>query len=218
MSEDLPQIREIGRSEFQQLVDSIHSVMRTLPKLDYDALHDELRESEYLQIIIPEDPSLNQLSSAAVKVQAAKDRVSQIMLDAERNSKILKHYSKAIYSAWLRLSGDGSQDRRESDATTRTWDFAGEAAEAEALFSACKSVLDNLKDKWDTISRNVSIVELRIKLGEWGGNNPTDRVGGGSSFSEESNDVGFPPLSEESPSSYPKEIPGADEEIWGSSE
>lgn len=198
--EDLPQVREIGRGEFQQLVDSIHSVMKTLPNLDYDLLHTELRESEYLQIPISADPSLDELSSAAVKVQAAKDRVSQIMLDAERNSKIMKHYSKALYTAWIRLSGDGSQDRRESDATTRTWDFSGEAAEADALYGACRSVLDNLKDKWDTISRNVSIIELRLKLGEWGGNNPTNRVGN-SSFTEDD----IPRNSE---------IPGADEEIW----
>lgn len=202
--EELPQVREIGRGEFQQLVDSIHSVMKTLPNLDYDALHTELRESEYLQIPISADPSLDELSSAAVKVQAAKDRVSQIMLDAERNSKIMKHYSKALYTAWIRLSGDGSQDRRESDATTRTWDFSGEAAEADALYGACRSVLDNLKDKWDTISRNVSIIELRLKLGEWGGHNPTNRIGS-SSFTND-----FIPRDDY----IQKEIPGADEEVW----
>lgn len=205
MAEELPQIREIGRGEFQQLVDSIHSVMKSLPDLDYDALHTELRDSDYLHIPISADPSLDELSAAAVKVQSAKDRVSQIMLDAERNSKIMKHYSKAIYAAWIRLSGDGSQDRRESDATTRTWDFAGEAAEADALYGACRSVLDNLKDKWDTISRNVSIIELRLKLGEWGGSNPTDRLGRSSFTNEE-----YVPQD--------KEIPGADEEVWISPE
>lgn len=177
MPNKLPQIREIGRDEFQQLVDSIHVVLGSLPSLDYNALHTEMRESDYLHIPISADPSLDELSSAALKVQIAKDRVSQILLDAERNYKILKHYSKALYVAWMRLSGDASQDRRESDATTRTWDFAGEAAQAEALFLSAKAVLENLKDKWDTISRSVSIIELHLKLGEFGGKNPTDRIG-----------------------------------------
>ena len=186
---ELPQIREIGRSEFQELVDNIHKAMASLPNLNYDELHTELRESDYLHIPISADPSLDELSAAALKVQTAKDRVGQILLDAERNYKILKHYSKAIYIAWIRLSGDASQDRRESYATTRTWDFAGEAAQAETLYSASRAVLDNLKDKWDTISRNVSIIELRLKLGEFGGHNPTDRIGESSSFSPSSREV-----------------------------
>lgn len=193
----LPQIREIGRDEFHELVDSIHRVISSLPNLNYDELHTELRESDYLHIPISADPSLDELSAAALKVQTAKDRVGQILLDAERNFKILKHYSKAIYIAWIRLSGDSSQDRRESDATTRTWDFAGEAVQAETLYSASRAVLDNLKDKWDTISRNVSIIELRLKLGEIGGHNPTDRISESSSF----------------PSSS-REIPGADLLEW----
>ena len=176
MARDLPEIKEIGRDEFQQLVDSIHAVMKSLPSLDYDRLHTELRESSYLQIRISEDPSLTELGEAVLKIQAAKDRVAQILLDAERTSKILKHYSKAIYTAWIRLSGEGSQDRRESDAVTRTWDFSGEAIEAEALYNAAKTILDNLKDKWDTISRSVFIIELKLKLGELGGNGPMDRV------------------------------------------
>lgn len=176
MARDLPKIKEIGRDEFQQLVDSIHAVMKSLPSLDYDRLHTELRESSYLQIRISEDPSLTELGEAVLKIQAAKDRVAQILLDAERTSKILKYYSKAIYTAWIRLSGEGSQDRRESDAVTRTWDFSGEAIEAEALYNAAKTILDNLKDKWDTISRSVFIIELKLKLGELGGNGPMDRV------------------------------------------
>lgn len=186
---ELPQIREIGRNEFHELVDCIHRAISSLPNLNYDELHTELRESDYLHIPISADPSLDELSAAALKVQTAKDRVGQILLDAERNYKILKHYSKAIYIAWIRLSGDASQDRRESDATTRTWDFAGEAAQAETLYSASRAVLDNLKDKWDTISRNVSIIELRLKLGEIGGHNPTDRINDSSSFSPSSREV-----------------------------
>jgi hypothetical protein len=186
MSEDLPQIREIGRDEFGQLVTSIHDVMESLPKLDYDSLHTELRDSEYLHIPLSASPELEELSAAAVKVQVAKDRVAQILLDSERHYKIMKHFSKAIYTAWMRLSGDSSQDRRESDATTRTWDFSAEAVQSEALYGAARSVLDNLKDKWDTISRSVSIIELRLKLGEFGHNNPTDRIGQSTNFTNSS--------------------------------
>lgn len=175
MEDKFPELREIGRDEFQELVDSIHSVMKSRPRLDYESLYSELRNATYLEIPIPEDPSLDQLAEAVIKVQIAKDRISQILLDADIHCKRMKHYSKALYTAWIRLSGESSQDRRESDAVTRTWDFAGEAVEAEALYSAARSVLDNLKDKWDTISRSVYVIELKLKLGEFGGRNPTDK-------------------------------------------
>ena len=173
---DSLKVREVGRNEFGELVDSVISVVGKLPQLDYAKLHQELRDSPYLHIKISEDPSLDELSKAVLKVQMAKDRVAQILLDAERNAKIMKHYAKALYTAWVRLSGDSSQDKRESDASTRVWDFSGLAAEAEALQNAAKSVLDNLKDKWDTISRSVFITELRWKMGEVGGNTPFDRL------------------------------------------
>ena len=158
----IPQLEEvIVKSDFDRIVGKAQLVWAALPSLDYDKLHDELA---HLNISISDTPSLQKIAQDLVAIQGVLTRAAQIRIQADRDYTTKHSIVKALTSGWVKFSSESSQDKRKAEAEVKMWQFLEALTEAEVLYNASTSIVENLNCKYEAISRLFSIFQLQVKL------------------------------------------------------
>lgn len=159
---ELPQVERITNAdEYNRVVDRANGMLARLKPMDYDALKLELRQ---LNFSMSESPSLQQLNMEIQKIQAAKDRITEIMMDATSDFIMKTRLCDVLVEGWQRYSSESSADKRKADAAVRFSQFVMMSAEAEAFYKTVMHVLKNLDFKHESASRRVTCFSLTLKL------------------------------------------------------
>jgi len=151
--------------EYKSLEKRIRERYLLLPKIDYDNIYKELGD---LSIKSCPTPTLQVLNVEIQKVQAAKDRLSEIFVEVMQCYTFKKRAVDILRDGWARFADDKSADRRKADAIFKTSLFEIDFALIESLLKACTHILKNLDSLHDSLSRRITVIQLQLKLHDMG--------------------------------------------------
>lgn len=147
--------------DFKKILDKANVMIGRLKRMDRKEIYDEIR---LLNVSISENPSLQQINVEISKVQAAKDRLSEILINAHSNFIILKRICELLTDGWTVFSDKNSAEKRKGEAGLKMYQFAELSSESEAIYKAAAHILKNLDSKQETLSRQVTVFALLLKL------------------------------------------------------
>ena len=139
------------------------ATIAALPPVDEDAVRAELRS---INIPVYDDPTPAQLSRGLADVQAFKDRVGALANTVERVYMVRKRMLEMLFDANQAVSSASSVDKRRGEAQLRWPMLQLDLVNVEALRLELTTVMQNLRSKGDVLSRQASILQMQIQLGE----------------------------------------------------
>jgi len=150
---------------YVKMVLKIRKQYENLPTLDYDAIYREITD---LSVKSCPTPNLAILNDELHRVQAAKDRLSEIFIDVIKCYNYKKRAVDILKDAWGKFTSEKNAEGRKGDASFRLSSFLSDFAETEALSKACDHILRNLDSLNDNLSRRITIWQLMAKLQDIG--------------------------------------------------
>jgi hypothetical protein len=162
----LPQLSGSDFPEgFLSVVSRVHGIYKGFPKIDHDKTYSELVS---LNVKAKPTPTPQMIDSQLHKVQAVKERLSEIMVRVNYVYSFKKRQVDILKESWICFSQEKSADKRKADATFRLNEFEGDFALIESLWKAGNSILNNLTAVQEILSRRITIMGLEIKMNEMG--------------------------------------------------
>jgi len=156
----------LGEDYPEQYISMVKRILfqyKLLPKIEYDSIYKEISD---LSIKSCPTPTLQVLNDELQKVQAAKDRLSEILIDVIRCYNFKKRAVDILKDAWGKFTSEKNTEGRKGDATFRLGNFLIDFAEIEALSKACDHVFKNLDGLHDNLSRRITIWQLILKVND----------------------------------------------------
>ena len=159
-------------ADFEMLVSRAQSFISELKVIDYASIYKELGE---LNVPTTDNPSLQKMLEEIGRIQAAKDRLATILVDAEHDFRTKQRCASLLSEGWLKFSSESAVDKRKSDAAVRMSQFVDAAGEAETMYKTASRIMKNLDDKQGSISRMVTVHQMMFHLRDInkGGNSDT---------------------------------------------
>ena len=158
----VPSLRGEGfDDEYIKLVNRIKAQYSLLPKLNYDDIDKELGE---LNIKSNPTPNLQMLNDELQKVQAAKDRLSEIFIDVIRSYNFKERAVDILTDAWGKFTLEKNADGRKGDAQYRLSNFAIDLANIQGLLKTCMHILKNLDSAQENLSKRISVYQMILKI------------------------------------------------------
>lgn len=151
--------------EYVSMVNRIKRQYDLLPKIDFDKVYKELSD---LTVKSCPTPSLQVLNDEIQKVQAAKDRLSEIFVNVLKCYNFKKRAVDILVDSWGKFTSEKNAEGRKGDASFRLSNFSLDLALIEGLLKSCTHILRNLDSLHDTLSRRITIIQLTMKLGDIG--------------------------------------------------
>jgi hypothetical protein len=152
-------------SDYVNVANRLLMQYKMLPYLQYDEIYKEMSE---LSIKSCPTPTLSVLNFELERVQAAKDRLSEIFVDVIKNHTFKKRAVDILRDSWGKFSNEKSADRRKGEAAYIVSDFESDFALTEAMLKSCMHILKNLDSLHDNLSRRITIIQLQLKLHDVG--------------------------------------------------
>lgn len=174
-------VREDSRMDFEDLLDEIvtssepintlndlerviNRILTTLPKLDRNTLRLEM---ENMTVGVKRNPTTKDLTEGLAQVQGYKDRLAEIYTLALREYRIRERCTDMLFDVFGNYAAKGSSaDKRRGEATMRYPIMLIQLEAAETFLKEVEHVLANLKSAHESISRQVSIMQIQLQLGE----------------------------------------------------
>lgn len=162
----IPVLRGSGYPEdFISMTERIQRMYRMFPILNYDELYKELRD---LSVQSAPTPTLQVLNDEIQKVQAAKDRLSEIYMEVVKHYHFKSNAIKILQESWGKFTSEKNAEGRKGDAAFRLSNFSLDFAQVESMYRACMNILRNLDSAHDTLSRRITVIQLTMKLHDVG--------------------------------------------------
>ena len=137
--------------------------------IDLDVILDELKT---FKVDLPRSYTMgvgkvNELNST---IQGFRDRVTEIALDVSRalfyRTRLRDLASEHLLTTYDEVRNLRSVELRTAAVASGCQEFIREVARGEFVEQQIKKALDNLIAKNDNLSRQVTVVDLQLKLGE----------------------------------------------------
>jgi len=154
---------DVFPAEYLKVVDRVKAQYSLLPSLDYNAIDQEIRD---LTVKSCPTPTLEILNDELHKVQSAKDRLAEILIDVIKCYNFKKRAVDILKESWGKFTSEKNTESRKGDATFRLSFFLVDFAKTESLFKSCDHILRNLDSLQDNLSRRITIWQMLLKVRE----------------------------------------------------
>ena len=126
------------------------------------------------QMIVPmqENPTTYDINDGLAKSQGYRDRLSEMLLYAQREYRLRKRCLEMLFDAVNLISKASSADKRRGEASMRYPVMVLQVEASEIFLKEIESIYNNIKTTADAISRQASVIGMQISLGERRQNNP----------------------------------------------
>ena len=151
--------------QYKRLAERVEYQYSCLPQLDYNEIYEELGD---LAIKSHPSPTLQMINDEIQKVQAAKERLSEIYRNVERNFFLKKRSVDILESAWAKYTTEKSADKRKGDGSMRVSNFLTDFALTEACYKVCQHIIKNLDSCHESLSRQITVNQLLLKMNDYG--------------------------------------------------
>lgn len=166
-----------GPCNIQDLEDMVNNMLATLPRINRDKLRKEINNME---VPMFETPTTFDINNGLAKAQGYKDRLTEIYMIAQRDYKLRKRCVEMLFDAFNVVSKASSFDKRKGEATMKYPVLLLQLEASESFLEEVQQYLNNLKSASDSISRQGSLIQSQITLGEYRKRGPEVPVNKGS--------------------------------------
>jgi hypothetical protein len=149
--------------DYIRIVNRVKAQYSNLPNLNYNKIYEEISD---LTIQSNPTPTLEVLSDELFRVQAAKDRLSDILLDVIKCYNFKKRVVDILKDSWGKFTSEKNTEGRKGDASFRLSHFLIDFSRTEALCKTCDHIFKNLDGLQDNLSRRITIWQLMLKVKE----------------------------------------------------
>lgn len=156
----------IPQSGLHQLADvekMVNQLLATLPKINRNAWRSEM---ESMSVPIKENPTTYDINEGLALAQGYRDRLSEMLLYAQREYKLRKRCLEMLFDAVNLISKASSADKRRGEASMRYPVMLLQVESAEIFIKEIEMIYNNIKSAADSISRQASVISMQISLGE----------------------------------------------------
>lgn len=140
------------------------AMIAALPKINFNKIRNEM---EHMQVDVYENPTTFQITESMAKVQQYKNRLSEIASMVEHEYMTRKRVNDILFDANQAVSKQSSADKRRGEATLRFPILLLRFTDIESFRYEVTSKMNNLRSIGDTISRQASVMQMQITLGEY---------------------------------------------------
>jgi len=138
--------------------------LSALPKLHFAKYRSEMNK---MHVDVYENPTTFQITESMAKVQEYKNRLSEIMIAVEHEYMTRKRVNDMLFDANQAISKQSSADKRRGEATIRFATYLLQLSNIESFRYEVTTVMNNMRSIGDTISRQASVMQMQITLGEY---------------------------------------------------
>jgi hypothetical protein len=149
--------------DYIKIVNRVKYQYSILPNLNYNKIYEEISD---LTVQSNPTPTLEVLSDELFRVQAAKDRLSDILVDVIKCYNFKKRIVDILKDSWGKFTSEKNTEGRKADASFRLSNFLIDFSRTEALCKTCDHILKNLDGLQDNLSRRITIWQLLLKVRE----------------------------------------------------
>jgi hypothetical protein len=153
-----------GPCTIQDIEDMVKAMLATLPKIDRDKLREEMSK---MDVPTFQTPTTFDINKGLAVAQAYKDRLVEIYMNAQRDYKLRKRCLDMLFDAYNVISKGASADKRKGEATMKYPIMLLNLEASETFMEEIEQIMANIKSAWDSISRQGSIIQSQIQLGEY---------------------------------------------------
>lgn len=141
----------------------VNSMLATLPRLNRAKLRIEM---ENMIVDLKQTPTTHDLNEGLATAQGYKDRLSEIYMMALREHKTRQRAGDLLLDAFNIVSKGSSADKRRGEATMKYSMMLIHMEAAETFLKEVEYVSQNIKSAMEAISRQVSIMQLQLQIGD----------------------------------------------------
>lgn len=150
---------------FKEAYSRAIALYEDLPVLEEAEIYAELGD---LTVRSKQTGTIDVVNQELQRVQAAKERLSEIMVNVLRCHTVKKRIVDILFDAWMSCSSASSTDKRKGDASLRLIEFETDLSRTESLMKATNHIARNLDSLQDNLSRRITIFQLQLKLQDVG--------------------------------------------------
>ena len=179
--DNIDYVKEQPKTDYESTVDNIENkyghgncnmsdiesmakeMISSLPVLDRNKLRDEM---EAMHVTVYSDPTTFNINEGLAKSQGYKERLAGILAYAQREYQVRNKVFEMLCMANNVISKQGSADKRKGEAVMRYPTFYITLESAETFANEVKMFLDNMKSTGDAISRQASVLQAQIAIGD----------------------------------------------------
>ena len=149
--------------QLKDIEDIANKMIASLPKLNRTALREEMGQMHVDILLEPTTASINE---GLAKAQAYRERLSGILVLADREYNVREKALEMVTMANSVFSKASSADKRKGEALMKySMQFIHLEA-AETFKDEVQTILNNMKSTSETVSRQASVLQAQIELGE----------------------------------------------------
>ena len=152
-----------GECNMTDIVDMAKEMISALPKIDRTKLRAEM---ETMHVTVYTEPTTFNINEGLAKSQGYKERLAGILAYAQREYQVRNKVFDMLCMANNVISKQGSADKRKGEAVMRYPTFYITLEAAETFANEVKMFLDNMKSTGDAISRQASVLQAQIAIGD----------------------------------------------------
>ena len=167
---------------FSDVEDIAKRILSTLQKMDIVSLRKEMDE---MNVDVNPNPTTFELIESMSKCQAYKSRLTEISNRVEHEYLLRKRINDMLFDANQAVSKQSSIDKRRGEATMRYPVLLLQFENINSFRTEVNNRINNMRAISETLSRQSSLLNMQISLGEYRKKLPSDFV---SSPAEEKKD------------------------------
>ncbi len=141
----------------------IYAILDTLPKINRDELRDEMSN---MIVNISKNPTTFDVNEGLAKTQGYRDRLSEILALAQKEYKVRKRCLEMLMDAVNLVSKASSADKRRGEAVLKYPHLVIQTEAASIFLEEVEQMCSNMKSTSETISRQVSVMQIQLQIGE----------------------------------------------------
>ena len=152
-----------GTCSVTDIENMAQEMLSTLPRLNRNILRDEM---DAMHVNVYVEPTTFNINEGLAKAQGYRERLTGILALAEREVNVRSKVLDMLSMANTTLSKASSADKRKGEALLKYATQFIYLEAAETFRNEVQMFLNNMKATSETISRQASVIQAQITLGE----------------------------------------------------
>ena len=141
----------------------VNDLIQSLPKINKVVWRQEM---ENMVVPMQQNPTTFDINEGLALSQGYRDRLSEMSMYSQREYRVRKRCLEMLFDAVNLISKASSADKRKGEATMRYPIMVLQLESSEIFMKEIEGLLGNMKSTSDAISRQASVINMQIQLGE----------------------------------------------------
>lgn len=147
----------------------VNQLLTSLPKINRNAWRIEMED---MIVPVQKNPTTFDINEGLALSQGYRDRLSEMLIYAQREYKLRKRCLDMLFDAVNVVSKASSADKRKGEAAMKYPLMIIQTETADIFCKEIEGIYNNIKSAFESISRQASVMNMQVTLGERRQGNP----------------------------------------------